>query len=581
MGDAPLTVARLWHDVSGRGIDDDLCTWPPDVALLTSVVLERSQAYRFAVCAPCGQCWPPHDGWGTTVSTAAAEWCAGSVPALVRDAWTALVARADTPIAELASGAPWPLCAALLTLHAVADEACGTGLRGRGGELLARTGSLSRIATDRVAVLPKARTTGAGITERSLSRYTAVRSPGVDARWHKAPARRHSTEPGAQHAHIVLLPWPLRVRETDFHPVPSSVRRLEREPFGFFEYAPGHTLDLDLVDRVLAAALDEVEEVDVVVLPEAAVDEHELDGLEQLLAERRVPVLITGVRARSEAPGALAADGVHLGVLLGGRWWRYRQRKHHRWFLDDSQVEQYQLGGALHPGIRWWEAMEIPPRCVQFLELGEGVTIAAAVCEDLARMDGVAELLRAVGPTLVVTVLLDGPQLASRWTAKYASVLADDPGSAVLTISAYGMVQRCAPPGFAVSPMVAMWKDPRRGLREIPLEPGAHGVLLTASVGRTPRYAAAAAPARDRVAPKTTVAELEVTDLTVLAAWADAIASGGDTDDLRAEAPWRADLGLSPPDGALAEALAALARVAGGRAGDSEFDRLARRLLRS
>jgi hypothetical protein len=45
----------------------------------------------------------------------------------------------------------------------------------------------------------------------------------------------------------------------------------------------------------------------------------------------------------------------------------------------------------------------------------------------------VAELLRDVGPTLVVTILLDGPQLGSRWTARCASVLADDPGSAVLT----------------------------------------------------------------------------------------------------------------------------------------------------
>jgi hypothetical protein len=45
----------------------------------------------------------------------------------------------------------------------------------------------------------------------------------------------------------------------------------------------------------------------------------------------------------------------------------------------------------------------------------------------------VAELLRDVGPALVVTILLDGPQLGSRWTAPCASVLADDPGSAVLT----------------------------------------------------------------------------------------------------------------------------------------------------
>jgi hypothetical protein len=80
-----------------------------------------------------------------------------------------------------------------------------------------------------------------------------------------------------------LLPWPLRVRESDFRAVDGSVQRLERDPFGFFEFAPSERLDLDLVDRVLTAALDEVDDVDVVVLPESAVDESEIDELESVL----------------------------------------------------------------------------------------------------------------------------------------------------------------------------------------------------------------------------------------------------------------------------------------------------------
>ena len=62
-------------------------------------------------------------------------------------------------------------------------------------------------------------------------------------------------------------------------------------------------------------------------------------------------------------------------------------------------------------------------------------TQASLVCEDLAQNDDVAQLIRSVGPTVVICVLLDGPQLTSRWAARYASVLADDPGSAVLTLS--------------------------------------------------------------------------------------------------------------------------------------------------
>ena len=89
---------------------------------------------------------------------------------------------------------------------------------------------------------------------------------------------------------------------------------------------------------------------------------------------------------------------MHLGVHVGGCWAHYRQNKHHRWFLDESQINQYHLAGALHPSVRWWEAMEVPRRSLQFLELSEGLTLVAVVCEDLARLDEVAELLRDVGP---------------------------------------------------------------------------------------------------------------------------------------------------------------------------------------
>ena len=151
----------------------------------------------------------------------------------------------------------------------------------------------------------------------------------------------------------------------------------------------------------------------------------------------------------------------------------------------DGQICQYHLSGALHPHVRWWEAAEIPRRSVQFVELGDGVTLASLVCEDLAQTDDVAGVIRAVGPMIVVTPLLDGPQLGSRWAARYASVLADDPGSAVLTLTSFGMAHRSRPPGFGRSPVVALWKGPGQETREIPLEPGAQGILLSANAART------------------------------------------------------------------------------------------------
>jgi hypothetical protein len=202
----------------------------------------------------------------------------------------------------------------------------------------------------------------------------------------------------------------------------------------------------------------------------------------------------------------------------------------------------------LHPHIRWWEAMAVPRRSVQFVEVGEGVTVVSLVCEDLAQIDDVADLLRSVGPTLVITPLLDGPQLSSRWAARYASVLADNPGSAVLTLTSAGMARRSRPHGRGVSPVIALWKDPVRGTREISLEGDAQGVLLTASAdlatrrsgdGRQPvdncteffdmgvhqvRAANGASSAPTFGPTRPTPAVLEADELTVLTSWAEAIA---------------------------------------------------------
>jgi hypothetical protein len=52
------------------------------------------------------------------------------------------------------------------------------------------------------------------------------------------PGRRQGTDPRAQGANFLLLPWPRRVRESDFRPVEGSVRSLVKEPFGFLEFVP-------------------------------------------------------------------------------------------------------------------------------------------------------------------------------------------------------------------------------------------------------------------------------------------------------------------------------------------------------
>ena len=58
------------------------------------------------------------------------------------------------------------------------------------------------------------------------------------------------TDLRSEYATLLLLPWPLSVRASDFHPVEGSLRRLTNDPFGFFEFAPAEGLDLDLLDKL-------------------------------------------------------------------------------------------------------------------------------------------------------------------------------------------------------------------------------------------------------------------------------------------------------------------------------------------
>jgi hypothetical protein len=626
------TLASTWHAASGGAITDDLLEWPPDVFALTNVVLARSEAFRFAL-SPIEQ-WPPagYPDWGRMLVEGGLSWGAwvdhrrGPPPELVRQEWAALKGRAELPLEDLAQGLDPRVCVALLTLHALADEACaGLGValdtsdavasvyRARGRELLVRRGSMARVDPRLLKVLPKVRTPPTG--RPAFSRYACVQRPGIEARWHKMPARHRGTDLRSEYATLLLLPWPLEVNASDFRPVEGGIQRQSRDPFGFFQFAPAQGLDLDLLDRVLMAARREAGSVDVVCLPESAVEEGEIDELEALLHDHGVVSLVAGVRQESPPVGRAPHNWLHMGfnprLVKGGSlptepsppWFHIRQRKHHRWSLDEAQIYQYHLGGVLHPHVRWWESMQVPRRSVQFVEVAE-LTLASLVCEDLAQNDDVAELIRQVGPTIVLTALLDGPQLDSRWAARYASVLADDPGSAVMTLTSYGMVQRSRPRGLEASPVIALWKDPSRGVREIPLEHGAHAVLLTLCTDRATRRSAdgrvpvdngiqcfdvavhqvRASPTGSR-SPRPPAAQparhaLESEDLTVLTSWAEAVVEAVShaperTAEVLAEgragASWRTAMGLPEPTAQLGAAMESMEQMVGGlEVADSE-----------
>lgn len=499
----PVTVMRAVGDVVDdlRGMLDwdELVVWPPDVFAVTGVLLSQSGAFRLPISPPLGRQWPPRKNWNQEMRRLGDAWARvarldprqpqPAIPIEISDACRRLAAARTLPVADVDDD--WDVAVDLLMLHAAADEACrDIGVGGRVPTFtlaanlhLTANGTLSRLAVDRLRVLPKMRTPTGGITVRSLSRYLALLNAELATTWHAVPQRYEAISTRIRFR-VLLVPWPRVIYPRDF---PRLERKrwplvnMDRSRFGFFGFEPQERFDAERVGALVDVAKKRVGGVEAVVLPELALTPVDVATLETVLFDRNVDYLIAGVRAQGF--GTLGRNFVHLGVAGSQSGWQtFEQDKHHRWCLDEEQIHQYHLGSALHPKILWREAIEIPPRSRVFVVANQWLTLCPVICEDLARIDPVADSLHAVGPSLVVALLLDGPQLAARWPGRYASALADDPGSSVLTLTSLGMALRARPEGMKPSRTIGLWKDPSRGTRHIELDQHAEAALLTLSV---------------------------------------------------------------------------------------------------
>lgn len=484
-----LTIAELQHYVAPT-LGDPL--WPADVFAVAASILAHSGAYTV-----CIESWPPAGfvdlkQWTTHIKKLGAEWrrraAAGQPPPDdVAKSWALLEDRADLELSQLSNSRP--VCDALLQLIAAADEACtGLGVAFRCSEktdefredsealLLVEKGSLCRdIDPSRVRVLPKMHTPQQGITLRSLTHNLALcEGRGVKPSWHKVPL-------GSQRGSLNLLvvPWPKVVRPNQFAVVQGSLGMPDAH--GFFAYTPAENVDHTLPDlvRVYNAAIRTVGRVDGVILPELAVTEAQYVALrDQVLA--RQSFLVTGFAGRRKdgyGLNCLAMDFPRPDktVLSIGP-----QHKHHRWRLDKAQILQYGLGSVLDHTACLWEHIPVGERTLAFVALNDRLTLTALICEDLARQDPVSDAVRAVGPNLIIALLMDGPQLNTRWPARYATVLADDPGSSVLTITSLGMAALSCPRDKSPSRAIALWKDAHTGApRELAMPDSADALVLS------------------------------------------------------------------------------------------------------
>jgi hypothetical protein len=68
--------------------------------------------------------------------------------------------------------------------------------------------------------------------------------------------------------------------------------------------------------------------------------------------------------------------------------------------------------------------------------------------------------------------------MAHSWPGRYASILADDPGAGVLSVTPLGMTLRSDGGDFGPSRVVALWSEP--GLNEtLTLGEGKHCIVLS------------------------------------------------------------------------------------------------------
>jgi hypothetical protein len=135
------------------------------------------------------------------------------------------------------------------------------------------------------------------------------------------------------------------------------------------------------------------------------------------------------------------------------------REKHHRWRLNKEQIDAYDLSTLKHKDS-WWEEITILSRRIDVLVYRGMTTLTTLICEDLARVDPCQAAIRAIGPNLLIALLMDGPQFGDRWPGRYATVLAEDPGTSVLSFTSFGLVARQNKVGkYPIASSVALWKD--------------------------------------------------------------------------------------------------------------------------
>lgn len=526
-----VTFRQFAESINKDWTLDEWFQWPPDMFALCASIVNRTGLYRFCLI---DMDWWNNKTWKIEIDDLSDKWTmhcsnllsgipAGEHPVKNKYYQTLLKEwkakdeinldhfRPLSPLFEKKTTTEQDrtrdLARALLYFYILADASCGSlGLLGQplkkeylknrifmtvANLLLNNTGSLSTVTKFHGVVLPKMRTPRSGLIPRSLTHQLTFHNTEVEVTWRAFPRlddRRKSLN-------ILAVPYPEKIETTDLEPTEDNYQHV-RYFKGKTNRADNDTFIKNLVARVWTCA-KEKDEVDIIVFPEMALSETQYHRLlEEFSSEFKLqkqcwqlPIIITGIaKNNTKKTGYPGMDEtfhneVRMAVFFGGEWYTTTQRKHHRWQLDRSQIRQYGLEAFFSSDQRWFEFSSIAQRRLTILAPYDWLALSALICEDLARQEPVGEVIRGIGPSLLMALLSDGPQLQSRWSARYASVLADDPGTAVLSLTSEGMAKKSKAPDLkpVKSPVVGLWKDMIRGYKEFALKKDSSALLFTIS----------------------------------------------------------------------------------------------------
>ena len=349
------------------------------------------------------------------------------------------------------------------------------------------------IDTSLIRVVPKSTVPTVGCTLRTMSYNLAAVPPigVVDVSWCSGPSETHVSEGPLN---ILAIPFPFTIHASAFQAI-SEVRKDPTPPakrWGWFHVSQTwlHNIDattfVTFIMRLIEDAEKDCRTIHGIILPEYAINYDLFKKLIERLATEK-PMFEFVVAGSSDND-----EGRKANFAISATFHRIKddngrditkvnthiRAKHHRWQLTGQQIADYALASTLDASRVWWEATELPRREIGVNVFRRDSTFSTMICEDLARSEPVHEPLKSIGPNIVFVLLMDGPQLAGRWSSRYALALADDPGCSVLTLTSKGLIERGNGTGhFGSSDEVGIWKDRTSKIISLKCPSWAHGII--------------------------------------------------------------------------------------------------------